>query len=199
MNYLAHLHIAKITNTSYVGNLLGDFVKGSVDSLVYNEDIKQGIKLHRAVDTFTDKHPFTRDLKQSLGQYRRYGGIVLDVFYDHQLALQFDNSNQSNSLDLFSFSQKAYQELDLTTLMQQGYLFPERFVRVVKAMTEMDWLTGYSDIDNIERALMGISHRLKRPVDLTQILPWYETHFNEINLGFLSFYQELVSYAQENK
>ena len=80
MNYLAHLHIAKQTNTSYIGNLLGDFVKGGIQYLDFEQEIKRGIALHRAVDVYTDQHSFVSDLKRSLGSHRRYGGIVLDVF-----------------------------------------------------------------------------------------------------------------------
>ena len=56
MNYLAHLHIAASTNTNFSGNFLGDFVKGNPDGL-FPREIVQGIRLHRYVDSFTDKHP----------------------------------------------------------------------------------------------------------------------------------------------
>ena len=193
MNYLAHLHIAKVTQTSYVGNLLGDFVKGSVENLAYDHEIKQGVSLHRSVDSFTDKHFFTRELKQTLGEYRRYGGIVLDVFYDHQLATQF---HEFDTDSLEEFSQRAYQSLDLTPLTNQGYCLPERFINVVNGMTAMDWLSGYQHMPNIERALIGISRRLKRPIDLTQLMPWYLDNHSEMANDFRVFYQELLDFAQ---
>lgn len=34
MNYLAHLHIADHTNTSFTGNFLGDFVKGDPEQKI---------------------------------------------------------------------------------------------------------------------------------------------------------------------
>ena len=57
MNYLAHLYLAEDTPESIIGNLLGDFVKGSAIN-DYSEGIKAGIKLHRKIDLFTDSHIF---------------------------------------------------------------------------------------------------------------------------------------------
>jgi len=59
MNYLAHLALAPATNASRIGNLLGDFAKGSESSLRTNlpSDLVDGIILHRAIDKYTDQHP----------------------------------------------------------------------------------------------------------------------------------------------
>ncbi len=58
MNYLAHLLLAEKSAQSLIGNLLGDFVKGSLEKYkgVYSETIIKGIRTHRQVDDFTDKH-----------------------------------------------------------------------------------------------------------------------------------------------
>lgn len=190
MNFLAHLHVAKATNTSAVGNLLGDFVKGEVDGLHFNDEIKKGIRLHRAIDSFTDEHELTKSLKSELGEYRRYGGIVLDVFYDHQLASQFELFNPS---PLSQFSNEVYKELVLT-----DEVYPQRFVKVVNSMTEMDWLTGYGDIANIHRALLGISSRLSRPVELGKTVDWYLKNIKCITKEFPTFYEELLEFARSH-
>ena len=62
MNFLAHLHIASFTNTSFVGNFLGDFVKGDPAGQ-FNAEIVQGIRLHRFVDSYTDQHQVMKSLK----------------------------------------------------------------------------------------------------------------------------------------
>jgi acyl carrier protein phosphodiesterase len=44
MNYLAHLYLAEDSPESLLGNLIGDFLKGTtVDS--YSESIRKGIQL----------------------------------------------------------------------------------------------------------------------------------------------------------
>lgn len=189
MNFLAHCHIAHTTNTSVLGSLLGDFAKGPVESLPYDESIKLGIALHRAVDTFTDNHNYTQTLKAQLGQWRRFGGIVLDVFYDHQLAIHFE---RVSDCPLEEFSQMCYRQM--TPIPAAS---PKRFKRVIDSMTTMDWLSGYGELSNIERALQGISQRLSANVDLTACLAWYEDNQAAFSQLFLTFYRELVIYSQE--
>lgn len=189
MNFLAHCHIAHVTKTSMLGNLLGDFAKGPISSLPYSEQIKLGIQLHRAVDSFTDQHDYTLELKAELGQWRRFGGIILDVFYDHQLAIQFE---QVEDLALTQFSPLCYQQM--TEIPKAA---PDRFKRVVTSMCEMDWLSGYAELSNIERALSGISQRLSNKYDLTSAMGWYEQHQDLFSNSFLSFYSELKKYSKE--
>ena len=81
MNYLAHLHLADKTETSLVGNLMGDFFKGSIDQANLPEALSLGIQLHRKVDSFTDAHPFVKSLKRQMPEHRRYGGIIIDVLF----------------------------------------------------------------------------------------------------------------------
>jgi acyl carrier protein phosphodiesterase len=70
MNYLAHLFLAEDTAESLIGNLLGDFVKGSLESHKerYSEDILKGIETHRKADSFTDTHCIFRRSKQRLSK-----------------------------------------------------------------------------------------------------------------------------------
>lgn len=189
MNYLAHLHLADVTQTSATGSLLGDFVKGQVANLDYSDEIKQGIRLHRAVDTFTDNHPLILKLKAELGAHRRYGGIILDVLFDHHLALNFSRLH-SNSLAVFA--RHIYRQIDF-----EDADYPERYRNVCRRMIHMNWLEGYTRIENIERALVGISNRLSRPVDLAASLTWHSQHRVEFEQTFLQFYVELQDFARQ--
>ena len=190
MNYLAHSHLAYITHTSYTGAILGDFVKGSISALPYSSYIKQGVYIHRKVDSFTDHHDITKKWKLQLGPWRRYGGIILDMFFDHALAKQFDD----HKLQLKPFSQLVYKEL-LTSLKQDSSDLPARFTRTVNYMSEGDWLTSYQKVEHIQRALSGIDSRLSKPVGLANSVDWYLTHQAEFDLDFIEFYQELQSYG----
>lgn len=189
MNFLAHCHIAHVTQISMLGNLLGDFAKGQIAALPYSKEIKLGIELHRAVDSFTDNHEHTRELKSKLGKWRRYGGIILDVFYDHQLANQFE---QIENMNVKTFSGICYQQL--ANIPENS---PERFKRVVTSMREMDWLSGYQNIENIEKALFGISQRLSSRVDLSESISWYLENQGEFSSIFSIFYSELQKYSKE--
>ena len=71
---------------------MGDFVKGS-DYENYPIEIKNGILLHRQIDSFTDAHPIVLKSKKRLHtHYGHYSGIVVDIFYDHFLAKNWDSA-----------------------------------------------------------------------------------------------------------
>lgn len=189
MNYLAHSHLAHLTNTSITGAILGDFVKGPIAALPFPHEIKQGVYIHRKVDSFTDHHDITKKWKSQLGSWRRYGGIILDMFFDHVLAKQFDTHN----LRLTPFSQLVYKELVASLSLREEY--PARFIRVVNYMNQGDWLSSYQYIENIQRALSGIDSRLSKPVGLANSMEWYAIHQQEFDKDFNEFYQELTAYA----
>ena len=55
MNYLAHSYLS-FSHEQLVGNMIADFIKNREREFLPSE-IQKGIKLHRAIDTFTDAHP----------------------------------------------------------------------------------------------------------------------------------------------
>ena len=59
MNHLAHLALAGESPHLVVGGFLGDFVKGRLDNR-FEPGIEAGIRLHRAIDAFTDHNPKVR-------------------------------------------------------------------------------------------------------------------------------------------
>jgi len=79
MNYLAHLMLADDSDASRIGNLLGDFTKGTLASLaeVYPDEIIRGIKMHRAVDRFTDSHEVFKNSRALIAQ--RGGGFLASL------------------------------------------------------------------------------------------------------------------------
>ncbi|MBU2883500.1 DUF479 domain-containing protein [Psychrosphaera sp. B3R10] len=188
MNYLAHLHLADQTDTSYVGSLLGDFVKGNVATMAVPTDLKIGIQLHRLVDSFTDQHPIVLDLKSKLPEHRKYGGIILDVLFDYLLAKNF---GQYHPMALEQFSAHCYDNLPV-----DNEIMSPRFIQTISNMKQMDWLTSYGDIDTIKRVLMRISTRLTRPVALENAVDWFRSEGAIEFNNFDDFYCDLVAYAQ---
>ena len=59
MNFLAHFFLAEGCSETMAGNFLGDFIKGPLDRTIYPPKIAQGIRTHRAVDGYADRHPMT--------------------------------------------------------------------------------------------------------------------------------------------
>ena len=90
MNHLAHALLAGDDEELRLGGMLGDFVHGQPDAAVFPARVIAGIRLHRAIDVYTDAHPEVLAAKAHLpSPYRRYAGILLDMWFDHCLARDF--------------------------------------------------------------------------------------------------------------
>src|SRR6188768_77560 len=102
MNFLAHLYLSGNDNKIMVGNFIADFVKGRVALNQFEPAIIRGIELHRAIDEYTDNHPVVTISKNRLRPtYRHYSGVIVDVFYDHFLARNW-NTYHSDLLPDFA-------------------------------------------------------------------------------------------------
>lgn len=186
MNYLAHLHIADHCQSSLLGNLLGDFVRGNPESQ-FSSEISAGVRLHRFVDSFTDSHPLVIESKGHFPQgVRRFSGIALDMFWDHCLAKRW---SEFHSMKLDGFCQFAQQNVEadvLTTL-------PESFVRTSMAMWEGRWLESYQHIENIEFALRRMSSRRPTMKVLAECFPYIESNYHQLDEVFSAFYPEILT------
>ncbi len=90
MNYLAHLYLSGDKPDIILGNFLGDSLKGK-EYLCYNKTVQRGVFLHRFIDSFTDKHQLIRNGTERLRPgYRKYAGVVVDILYDHFLAVNWE-------------------------------------------------------------------------------------------------------------
>src|ERR1700761_2602838 len=101
-----------------VGNFIADSVKGNAMHN-YPKEIQEGIKLHRAIDTFTDSHA---DMQKSIlrlrHRYKKYAPVITDIFYDHFLAV---NWRDYSPVPLREYTHAVY-----TYLEEYYHVFPER-------------------------------------------------------------------------
>ncbi len=154
MNHLAHALVADRSGTSLVGNLLGDFVKGSPETR-YEGELLRGIRLHRRIDVLTDGHRlFRRSRARIRNDLRRYSGILVDLFYDHLLARRWEEYSE---VPLPAFADRVYSELEAARDE-----LPDRMQRFVSFMIRTDLLVSYRDQEGIGTALTGISRRMRR-------------------------------------
>ncbi|MCK9260285.1 MAG: ACP phosphodiesterase [Azoarcus sp.] len=193
MNFLAHLHLAQVSNTSPAGNLLGDFVKGPVPSDLAPA-LATGIRLHRRVDAFTDAHHEHRAAVRCFEPpWRRFGGVLVDMFYDHWLTLHWDGFN-TQSLD--AFLRENYAVL-LAGELHHPALLPDGLPLPLRRMAEQDWLSTYRSVPGLRRALDGIGRRLRRPLELGASLDTLsEGQWAEMEAGFLRFYPDLIEFVR---
>jgi acyl carrier protein phosphodiesterase len=152
MNYLAHLYLSGDDPEVRIGNFIGDFVRGRTPEQVYPVRMAVGIHLHRTIDTFTDSHPVVKESKLRLRPaYRHYSGVIVDIFYDHFLARNWD---QYHPEPLPDFARNFYSHADT-----EAHRLPQKAQYVLPFMKKNDWLTNYAHIEGIEKVLCGMARR----------------------------------------
>lgn len=194
MNYLAHLFLADNTDESRIGNLLGDFTRGSLDELaeIYPAELVLGIKMHRAVDRFTDSHPTFQEGRKLLHPSRsRLAGIITDIFHDHFLCLHW---NSFSTIPLKKFTQEVYTALEQNPTWQAG-----RLADILPAMKKTNWLVNYGSIEGIHTTLQRIAQRSSRIQGISEGIIDLEKNYDEFNALFLKFMPQLISFTDNWK
>lgn len=188
MNYLAHLFLGPRDPEQALGSLLGDFVRGPVDKLELPEGVRQGIWLHRRIDSFTDAHAVIAMSKTRVTpERRRYAGIMIDMFYDHLLARHWELFADQSIRD---FTREMYG-----LLLAQREVIPANAWPVISRMAEQDWLSSYARISSLHRALDNISLRLRRANPLPGSAAELERDYAAFEADFLAFMPQVIAFA----
>lgn len=183
MNWLAHLFLSEPDPAFRIGNLLPDFAR--VHTLTgLPPQFQRGIQCHLKIDRFTDSHPVVRGSMQRFSPpYRRYAGILVDVFYDHFLARDWASHS---STPLPAFASAVYQSFDLL-----GSEIPsEAHVRLLQMRAD-NWLCSYGDLAGISNALQRISTRLRKPFELAGSVSVLKDHYDAFGRDFDEFFPQL--------
>ena len=187
MNYLAHLYLSANHPGLTIGNFIADHVKGSGESL-YQGDILRGIRLHRMIDAFTDSHPVVEESKKRLRPvFRKYAPVIVDVFYDHFLAADWQAYHH---LELNAFSARCY-----ALLKEHIRLLPDRTVHMLSYMERQDWLSGYANLPGIRLALTGLSRRTSFDSNMQHAHLALEESYDDFRREFGEFFPELRAYV----
>lgn len=189
MNHLAHLLLAGDDEALQLGGMLGDFVHGQPDPQQWPARVIAGIRLHRAIDVYTDAHPVVLAAKALLpSPHRRYAGILLDMWFDHCLARHFSRWD-ARPLQRVAADARA-------SLRRHDALLTPALRRFLGYMEMHDLPAGYADLAMLERALHGIGQRLRRPHPLASALPVLLAHEGALQQHFEAFYPELQAHAR---
>ena len=187
MNLLAHALLASPDPEVMLGSLIGDFVRGRIDAALPPR-VQAGIALHRAIDAYTDAHAEVAAARALfVPPYRRYAGIMLDVWFDHLLARQWVRFGED---DLDDFSDRVRGLL----AMESGFV-PERMRGFVAYLEANRLPAAYRDIAMIGQALRGMSRRLKRANPLAEALPVLAALHAPLQERFDAFFPALRNFA----
>ncbi|MDA0205309.1 MAG: acyl carrier protein phosphodiesterase [Acidobacteria bacterium] len=186
MNFLAHLYLAGENEDYIVGQVLADFLERGWQQRV-SDGVLRGIRLHQQADLFTDQHECFRRSRARLPQHlRRYAGIVVDIFYDHLLATHWGRFHDA---PLDRFAQSRYRILQGRTEEMT-----DRMRLVLPSMVEHDWLTSYRKVEGMERALAGVSRRLKRANPIAEAGAALSNDQEGFERDFLEFFPDLAAH-----
>ena len=191
MNFLAHIYLSSDNELLTIGNFAGDGVKGKY-STSYPEAMQAGIQLHREIDTFTDAHPIVRRSTKRLHKnYGHYSGIIVDIFYDHFLAKNWNSySDHPLAEDIVDFYDSLNRNFDV---------LPERFKRLVPIMIEGNWLLSYASIDGIQLVLNGMNRRTQGRSKMNEATKELREHYKAFEDDFTEFFKELINFSTEKR
>ncbi len=188
MNYLAHAYLSFQQPEITVGNMISDFIKGK-KQFDYPLSIQKGIRLHRAIDDFTDTHPATQELKSFFRpQYRLYSGAFADVVYDHFLA---NDPEQFPSEDILKqFSKTTYDVLEMNLRVS-----PAAFRRIFPYMKQYDWLFNYRHRWGIEKSFEGLVRRAAYLSESAIAFQLFNEHYSGMQSCYNGFFPALKNFA----
>jgi len=189
MNHLAHCFLSFDNEDLLVGNFIGDFVKGSAWKS-YPEGVQQGILLHRTIDSFTDNHPLERRSKERIRSFAgRYAGPVVDVLYDHLLALHWAKY-ADEAFDFFC--KKVYARLG-ERAAEMPLVLQERLPRMLAGR----FLHGYQSREGMEWVLHRFSRRMAGGMDAAGLAKFFFAEIEAFSEDFNGFFPELTDVAKK--
>lgn len=191
MNYLAHLYLAGSDEDLIAGALLGDFVKGRLENLPFSPGVVDGIRLHRAIDAYTDAHPVVVRSRERLQERRRVAGVIVDLAYDHFLAA---NWYRFSDEPLGTFCHRSY-----SVLLSRVDEYPPRLRALLPRIASDDWLSAYADLENVGYALERIGSRLRRADLLLGVIDDLRRHYPGLEQDFLAFFPDLADHATQTR
>ena len=189
MNYLAHIYLSGENELVTIGNFIADGIKGKRYKM-YVKDLQIGILLHRHIDTFTDAHDtFKQSTKRLHEKYGHYSGVIIDIFYDHFLA---KNWNKYSDISLDNYITNFYH-----SLKTHYNILPPRIQKMMPFMVNDNWLLSYATIDGISKVLNGMNKRTKYRSNMNEAVKELEEFYAEFENEFTIFFDELIVSSQE--
>lgn len=189
MNFLAHLYLSGNDPAVITGNFIGDFVKGKNLDERFGNSIAKGIELHRSIDSFTDTHAVVAQSKKRLWPtYRHYAGVIVDIYYDHFLALNWSDYHSELLPD--------YADHCYGVLQSQRAMLPEQAQFMLPHMVRGNWLVNYAKLEGIYRALSGMAQRTRFVSKMEEAVADLELHYSAFEQEFQLFFPELKQHAE---
>lgn len=189
MNFLAHLYLSPDDEEIMIGNFIADAVKGKQINK-FSDEVKRGIVLHRHIDAYTDEHPVFRKSADRLKlKYRMYSKVIVDIYYDHYLARNWDHYADS---ELVGFSSFVYKRI-----VKYYNMLPPRYKRILPFMIAQNWLAGYASFWSLEKVFKGMARRTGYKSGMEYAVADLKKNYSEFRDEFELFFPDIIDYVAE--
>ena len=176
MNFLAHSWLARHDEAHIAGAFLGDFVKGPIPSS-YPSDLQSGIRLHRHIDSETNRMEEMRATYWRFGkELRRVAPILLDLVADHLLAVHWSRHGNGKLSEFTNYCYRAVGKFEI----------PCSAVGFYQHTVERDLWSAYADLD----VILDIMRRILVRLDKNQ----YAESLSVIHQDLDLFYEDFQEY-----
>ena len=191
MNHLAHTVLAGPDPLLVAGGLLGDFWRGAPDP-AWPRALVAGVLLHRRIDSLGDGLERMREARRRFDPpFRRYAGILLDVWFDHLLACSFER--------LCGTTLREHVERVYAILRNDDAHWPAPFRLYAARLVPRDGLARYLERGYVETVLERISERLQRDNPVALALPVLEALEAPLGRDFEALWPDLARLAEAER
>ncbi len=191
MNFLAHLHLASLANSSLLGNLMADFVRGNPHD-AWSPAVAEGILLHRRIDVLTDSLPEVRLARRHFrDETYRVAPIALDVIWDHFLALHWDTLQPDIALPTFLAS----AQLQILPNIANT---PAHFQNLNRSLWQERWMERYAEAPYLQHVLRAMALRRPRLAALSATYQDFVDNYHHFSAIFTQFYPRMMAQARQN-
>jgi acyl carrier protein phosphodiesterase len=191
VNWLAHVFLSERNVEFRLGNLLADVVRGQQRESM-SADFLRGVRCHQSIDAFTDAHAIVRRSRSRLDErYRRFSGVLVDIFFDYFLATHWD---RYSATPLEAFTASFYSDAGTAPIE-----LPAQAQAMVDRIIQHDLLGAYREVRGVERSLRRLSaylsSRWNRPFALEQAVAELLAHEAELAGDFNEFFPQLHTHV----
>jgi len=167
--------------------MIADFIKNN-ERENFPPEIQEGIRLHRAIDTFTDSHPAVSEAKKIFSPLvRLYSGAFVDVAFDYFVAHLYTDE------DLKKHSAKTYK-----ILWENEKWLPENYKKMLVRMEQDDWLSHYRTDQTIKFSIQNVLNKAKYLEKDLSVFDIFLNNKKELKIYFDQFFPDVLLECEKN-
>ena len=192
MNYLGHLFLSGPDPAILLGNFIGDFIKPK-DLGFLTKEVQLGVEVHRKIDTYTDRHKdFRLGVSRLRSQHQKYAPVVLDILYDHLLALHWNELSDQSLEDFCAWVYQVFEE--------QQFELPPKTNAQVEGLLKHKYLESYGSIKGLDYVLTRMDKRahfpsnfIKGRTDLYQNMELFTNEFKRFIIDVKAYCEQEIA------